>query len=99
MGKVNKELRSKLQFNKSEAAGEGLDGKQVIISTTHEGIYRQYSYHDDGTNDEEDQMLIDIEAKNILTHSIEQALIAKEKFMRGDTLTDKEIRIIKGLSL
>ena len=99
MGKVNKELRSKLQFNRNEIENEDGVSKQVIISTTYAGIYRQYSYHDDGTNDEEDKMLLDIEARNTLTHAVEKAIIAKEKYLRGDTLTEQEIRIVKLLNL
>ena len=79
MAKVNKELRSKLVFKTERRKSDRMSGEQVIVSTTYEDIYRQYSYHDNGDNDEEDLMLIDLEARNIITHAIEKELIKQGK--------------------
>lgn len=89
MAKLNEALRSKLVFERREIAeniGGEMPGTQIIISTTHDGIYRQYSYINyptDLNGMPQDAAQLEEEAKNILTWCIEKELnkrmTAKEK--------------------
>jgi hypothetical protein len=89
MAKINEALRSKLVFERIEM--QQLDGcpyNQIIISTTYDGIYRQYSYINYPTDLKgipQDVAQLEEEAKNILAWAIEKelnkrnAMTAKEK--------------------
>ncbi len=78
MSKLNEALKAKLVFERIEM--QQLDGgkyNQIIISTTHDGIYRQYSYVNYPTDLKgvpQDAAQLEEEAKNILTWAIEKEL-------------------------
>jgi hypothetical protein len=74
MGKTDQELYNKLQFNRKELPSDVGSGKEVVIFTSHEGIYRQFSYYDNGTNSKEHIEQIEAEAKYIITHVIQREL-------------------------
>lgn len=100
MGKVNEELKAKLVFERRENQGaEDLPGKQIIISTTHEGIYRQYSFYDNGTNDDTEMASLYEEIKYILAHAIQRALDIKEKYLKNYAMTGAEIEEAKRMGL
>lgn len=76
MAKLNESLRAKLVFARKEVVG----GMQIVISTTYDGIYRQYSYinyHTDLRGMPQDAAQLEEEAKNILTHTIDRELSKK----------------------
>lgn len=83
MAKLNEALKVKLVFERTEIAenvGGGIPGTQVIISTTYDGIYRQYSYINFPTDLRgvpQDATQLEEEAKNILTHIISNELSKK----------------------
>jgi len=101
MAKVNEELKARLVFEirESEAMETLLDGKQIIVSTKYDGIYRQYSFHDDGTNSDTEMAVLYEEIKNILTHLIERALNTKRKYMNGQPLSQQEKAEAKRMGL
>lgn len=83
MTKLNESLRSKLVFERREIAdniGDGQPGTHVIISTTYDGIYRQYSYINYPTDLKgmpQDAAQLEEEAKNLLTQIIDRELSKK----------------------
>lgn len=83
MAKLNELLRSKLVFERKEAISDiedGSIGMQIIISTTYDGIYRQYSYVPyltDLKGMPQDAIQLEEEAKNILTQVIDKELSKK----------------------
>jgi hypothetical protein len=100
MGKpVNKELREKLVFNYEEIASVRGAGKQIIISTTYDNIYRQYSYYDNGSNQPAYIEQYNEEAKNIITHSIDDALELKRKMKANECMTKEETEKCRRLGL
>lgn len=76
MAKLNEELKSKLVFALRERQHDTQQNdKQIIISTTHENIYREYSFHvNTAESDPIEVEKLKEEAKNILTMSIDRAL-------------------------
>lgn len=79
MGKLNEQLKAELTFERRQLEDTDEGYKRVIISTTHKGIYRQYSfvvYPTDLKGNPTDYALLEEEGKNILTHSIDLALKA-----------------------
>lgn len=76
MAKLNEELKAVLTFKTKESMDSAFPGhKQIIVSTEHKGIYRQYSFHvgDSANNPLHVDRLVE-EAKNILTWSIDDAI-------------------------
>lgn len=74
MAQVNEELLNKLEFFREERKPMTGPGKEVVISTKHKGVYRQYQYYDDGTASEEEMKLLETQIRGILTHAIERGL-------------------------
>lgn len=83
MAKLNESLKSKLVFERTEKVGthdDGFEGTQIVISTTYDGIYRQYSYVPYPTDIKgvpQEATQLEEEAKNIITHSIDRELSKK----------------------
>lgn len=101
MAKVNEELKEKLVFERRETDRSEFDlpGKQIIVSTKYDGIYRQYSFHDDGTNSDTEMAALYEEIKYILTNVMERAINIKRKYMNGQPLSQQEKAEAKRMGL
>lgn len=82
MAKLNQALRDELSFTEREFPYNDPaypNAKQILISTTHKEIYRQYSFIDLGNNTEKELHDLRQEVYNILTHAVDSALKYKFK--------------------
>jgi hypothetical protein len=108
--KLDEEFKSKLQFQRREVKPETVllsnlslklpaGAKQIIISAEYDGIYRQYAYIH--YNDEAPEPTWDNEefARNLVTISIQDALVIKQKYINGEELTIEEVRIAQRMGL
>jgi rRNA maturation endonuclease Nob1 len=83
VAKLNELLKAKLVFKREEKEGpheDGLTGTQVVISTSYDGIYRQFAYVPHLTNLKgipQDALQLEEEAKNIITQVIDKELSKK----------------------